>query len=326
MVPFKLTYNVFGGTIPPMSEESEGIGSIVGGQMPGSFYPDAGESEDSNIIEGNYYLSGTLGGIDNADTDGAKLGMQDNADNTMFIELLAGADKILGSNSPHNFTLNGRKLYKDGSWNTLCLPFNLSSFDNTPLAGATVKELTNATVAETTTLTFATATSIEAGKPYLVKWETTGDPIENPTFTGVTLKDFPKDHVSECDTIVSKADGKVQFIGNWSAKPITADDSDIWYMTAANTLKHTGVSRTLHACRAYFVFDETATAREFHLDFGDDATGIGELKNENRGTRNEEGGTRNDVVYDLSGRKVSGSTATLKKGVYILNGRTVVVK
>ena len=156
--------------------------------------------------------------------------------------------------------------------------------------------------------------------PYIIRWGTPENPaggtIQNPVFTGVTI-DNSADAIARMT--ISKASDQVKFIGYYSAMPITADDSDIWYMTAANTLKYTGVARTLHACRAYFVFDETAAAREFHLDFGDDATGIGELKNENRGTRNDE-------VYDLSGRKVSGSTATLKKGVYILNGRTVVVK
>ena len=48
-------------------------------------------------------------------------------------------------------------------------------------------------------------------------------------------------------------------------------------------------------------------------------TGISEL----RGTRNEEGGTRN-VLYDLQGRKVSGQPT--HKGVYLRNGKVVVIK
>ena len=43
-----------------------------------------------------------------------------------------------------NVTLNGRTLYKDDAWNTLCLPFDVT-IANSPLAGATVKKLTTST-------------------------------------------------------------------------------------------------------------------------------------------------------------------------------------
>ena len=75
-------------------------------------------------------------------------------------------------------TLADRVLFADGSWNTLCLPFSLSSLDGTPLEGFTVKELDTQTAVgghrtgmegETLYLNFKDATSIEAGKPYLVK-------------------------------------------------------------------------------------------------------------------------------------------------------------
>lgn len=32
----------------------------------------------------------------------------------------------------------------------------------------------------------------------------------------------------------------------------TSANTDIYYMTAGNTLRHTGVPRTLKTCRAYF--------------------------------------------------------------------------
>jgi hypothetical protein len=73
-------------------------------------------------------------------------------------------------------TLNTRTLYKDGRWNTLCLPFSLASFTGTPLEGATVKTLSTSSFANgTLTMNFTDATSIEAGKPYIVKWEKKAD-------------------------------------------------------------------------------------------------------------------------------------------------------
>ena len=71
--------------------------------------------------------------------------------------------------------LNDYTLYTDGTWNTIVLPFSLATLTGTPLAGATVKTLatSNYTTQDdgTLTMTFADATSIEAGKPYIVKYD-----------------------------------------------------------------------------------------------------------------------------------------------------------
>ena len=75
-------------------------------------------------------------------------------------------------------TLADRFFIMDGSWNTLCLPFSLSSLEGTPLEGFTVKELDTESdeyghrtgmEGETLYLYFKDANGIEAGKPYLVK-------------------------------------------------------------------------------------------------------------------------------------------------------------
>ena len=75
-----------------------------------------------------------------------------------------------------NVTLSGRTIYSDGDWNTLCLPFSMdaSQIASSPLAGYTIKALdgensyldSNGKL----TLSFNTATTIEAGRPYIVKW------------------------------------------------------------------------------------------------------------------------------------------------------------
>ena len=100
-------------------------------------------------------------------TEVRAIDLADNADNTAIIDNNDGIDA--------NVILQGRTLYKDGDWNTLCLPFDVNSFTGTPLADAIVKEL-NATTSNldsngTLTLNFEDATSIEAGKPYIVKWQ-----------------------------------------------------------------------------------------------------------------------------------------------------------
>lgn len=110
------------------------------------------------------------------------LSLADDADNQNVIASHAGK-KV-------NATLQGRTLYKDDSWNTLCLPFAVNSFTGTPLEGATVKTLSDSDfdgASGTLTLNFSdNLNAIEAGVPYIVKWPG-GDAISNPSFEGVVI-------------------------------------------------------------------------------------------------------------------------------------------
>ena len=85
-----------------------------------------------------------------------------------------------------NVTFSGRTIYSDGDWNTLCLPFNMSESQiaSSPLAGYTIKALdgtqSNLDSDGKLTLKFNNATTIEAGRPYIVKWPV-GFTINNNT-------------------------------------------------------------------------------------------------------------------------------------------------
>ena len=86
-------------------------------------------------------------------------------------------------------TIEGRTLYTDGDWNTLCLPFSVPSLSGTPLDGFTVMELDGQTsyLADgTLTLNFTAATSIEAGKPYIVKKLDTTETNASPQLTATS--------------------------------------------------------------------------------------------------------------------------------------------
>ena len=222
--------------------------------------------------------------------------------------------------------LADRVFSADTKWNTVCLPFDVDLTDtNCPLYGAIAKTLTDAAMDGThVTLTFGgDVTKLQAGIPYIIRWETGGD-IGEPVFYGVTLKDCTPEQRT-----ISLADGHVKFIGYYDAFDIdTPDNDDIFYMTANNQLKHTGNKRTLKACRAYFQFSENFlnNAREFELVFGDETTGIASMDNGERIMDHEAG-----AWYDLQGRRVSVSSVSsensvLPKGVYIRNGKKVVIK
>ena len=95
----------------------------------------------------------------------ATITLDDDADNSTAI---SDADGFVAS-----VTLTGRTLYKDGDWNTLCLPFSLDHLTGTPLDKATVKTLASTSfTGSTLTMNFTeNLNAIEAGKPYIVRWE-----------------------------------------------------------------------------------------------------------------------------------------------------------
>ena len=147
------------------------------------------------------------------------------------------------SSKQYDVKLQGRTLYKDGAWNTLCLPFDVT-LEGSVLEGATAKTLTAATMnGDDLSLTFGNpdsatepVTVLQAGVPYLIKWNEGTDIVE-PTFTGVFIDNSA---TAIARKTVSVLDGDVKFVGYYDTFSIDQTNTDIYYMTADNTLKHTG--------------------------------------------------------------------------------------
>ena len=241
--------------------------------------------------------------------------------------LLSGFDNtsaIASANSKtRNVVLTGRTLWKDGDWNTLCLPFNVSDLTGTPLEGATLMELGNSGECNTgfdaetgvLSLDFVPASTIEAGHAYIVKWETTGAPISNPVFSGVTISNESPD-----DQKVVSTDQKVQFKGTYEPINFNATDKSILFMGASNTLYYPGNGASIGAFRSYFQVDLGGNEiKQFNLSFGDDdPTGINSLTEDGRSKMED------DAWYDLNGYKLAGKPT--QRGIYIHNGRKEAVK
>ena len=240
------------------------------------------------------------------------LSLADDVDNSDAISTADG--KLV------DVTLADRTLYKDGSWNTLCLPFSLTAeqlaAEACPLKGATVKTLASSSFAGgTLTLNFEDATTIEAGKPYLVKWAS-GNDIKAPMFTNVTIS----------NTLTSATSDYVDFVGSFSPVSLTGGDRSVLYLGANNTLYYPSADKTVNSCRGYFQLKQSLTVgeaangvRAFVINFGDDeTTGIISVY--------DSGFTVNgsDAWYSLDGRRLNGKPAA--RGLYINNGNKVVIK
>ena len=267
-----------------------------------------------------YYTASTLN-----DANG-KLVLADLDGNTDFLEMMMERDEFLQLNSGlttndinYNLALNGRTLFKEieqgqskTPWNTLCLPFSVSNFEGTPLAGAIVKTLTGSSYDnKVLTLTFSdNLTSIEAGKPYIVKWNESDNSM-NPEFTNVTVG------AATGSTIGSMW---VDFVGTLSPVPVKANNTQLLYMGSNNKLRYTGTDMVIGSCRSYFLLSSSGTevvsnARVL-LNFGDDE--VTAIENINRET------ISNNQYYDLQGRKLVGQPT--QKGLYIVNGKKMIVK
>ena len=180
--------------------------------------------------------------------DGDQVNVMDAKDNSA---VLSGADGKLA-----HVVLQWRKLWKDGCWNTVCLPFALSAEDiaddHCPLHGASIKTLSGATFQDgVLTLSFSDASSIEAGKPYLVKWDEgeDGDAVTDPFFPSVTID----------NTLRAVSVDGVIFRGSFSPVSLTANDKTRLYLGADNKLYRPTSDLVINSCRGYFELDGIET-------------------------------------------------------------------
>lgn len=233
------------------------------------------------------------------DADPTILIFADNADNTSDINAYNG--------QTINVQLTGRTLYKDDSWNTICLPFDVT-IAGSPLDGATVMELntTSSSLTESTlTLKFDEVSAIEAGKPYLIKWASgTNLTEEDLVFNSVEIK---KDLVP---AVVGS--NVITFSGNYAPVQFEAGDKNILYVGANNQLYYPSAEVTMNAFRAYFQVDDSSLIKHFALKFsGDDATAIETIAN---GQQTTEG-----AIYNVAGQRLNKA----QKGVNIVNGKKI---
>ena len=247
------------------------------------------------------------------------LTLYDNADNTTAITEAAADGK------PYTVTLDGRTLYKDGDWNTIVLPFNMSAEQVTAqLAPAALMTLSTSSFANgELTLNFADATTIEAGKPYIIKWAaTTPNYVENPTFTGVTLSNATNNVVQDY----------VTFRGTYSPIDYTEDNHSILFLGTNNTLYYPKAGAHLGAFRAYFELGNGLTAGDIantRMNFESETTGVvSTTKVQLDGPEGKVNFTnftnKADAWYTLEGVRLNGKPSA--RGMYIHGGRKVVIK
>lgn len=279
-----------------------------------------------------YFIGGSdLSG--KAELDNTALHLFDNRDNTALIDAYANpSGHTANDGSAPNVsniavTLRGRTLYKDDSWNTICLPFDVE-IEGSVLEGAVARKLTatsitgDETTGQTLHLTFGDAvTELQAGVPYIIKWAE-GDNITDPVFTAKAISNTEP-------TTVTSQDGMVSFIGTYGTVSLAANDKSNIYFGSANKLFWPDQNVTVGAFRAYFKIGENDAVNAkgitgFVIDLGEndeEATGINEAAADSSLFTPH---SSLSEWHTVDGIRLNGKPS--KKGMYIHNGKKVVVE
>lgn len=216
-------------------------------------------------------------------------------------------DESLSTNSTTIGAYNGRNVnvtvsreMVTGTWNTLCLPFEIDEFSDI-VSAAKLAALTGFD-ATTNTLEFTSVSSLEAGVPYLVYPEEDVDAI---TIQGTTID----------SQLTPVSQGAWEFIGIYDPTTLYAGDTSVLFLGTGNTLYYPNVTNDLKAFRAYF---RTSSDSSANICVDGISTGIT--------TATLDGNDGDGRVYNVSGQFVGTQTRDLPKGVYLRNGNKIIVK
>ena len=193
-------------------------------------------------------------------------------------------------------------------WNTICVPFKLEDADLKAIFGEGWKAYEFNSYSDGN-LGFKQTTTFYAGYPYVIYSAAPATLDEK----GYVMK------VIQLSATSAKYDqyGDATFQGTYA--PIDAPDMEGKYgVTPAGKIAKGGASASIKGFRAYFELPANANAN-LTITFTDEDGTVTRIS----GVEAEQLLNGGDI-YDLSGRKMT--NAQLKAGVYIVNGKKVVIK
>ena len=150
-----------------------------------------------------------------------------------------------------------RPLLRNGDYCTLCLPFDLSASQianpECPLHGFVIKEFEHSeNKTDEVDLYLRQVTSIEAGKPYFVRYA--GAPTDE-RLTPLTFRDV----TIQCHTPVDVESGDAaQPHGVFNPFALTGGDNTTFFLSSNNTLYYASANGTMNGFRAYVHIDPSS--------------------------------------------------------------------
>lgn len=192
-------------------------------------------------------------------------------------------------------------------WNSFCVPFTISADVIAEKFGAGTLVYTFGSM-NGNVMNFKASTTIEAGKPYIVKPANT---VVNPTFTGVNIV---------ASAPVKSGENGFFMQGTYGAKTdLTTDGTNLFLGDGNKFYKPAGTTTArMKGLRAFFIVPQGTNLAALRANIDGATTAIDEL------TTVVEQPTDNRI-YNLQGQFVGTSFEGLH-GVYVQNGKKVLVK
>lgn len=210
-------------------------------------------------------------------------------------------------NSQNNVDVQLERTLSPTHWNSFCVPFAISADVIAEKFGAGTLVYTFGSM-NGNVMNFAHSTTIEAGKPYIVK---PTQEVVDPSFTGVNIE----------ATAAKKVGADGYFMqGIYSAKTDLATDGTNLFLGDGNKFyKPAGATTAkMKGLRAFFIVPQGTNLAALRANIDGATTAIDEL------TTVVEQPTDNRI-YNLQGQFVGTSFEGLH-GVYVQNGKKVLVK
>lgn len=186
-------------------------------------------------------------------------------------------------------------------WNTFAIPFDIEydALENVEIAKFTGK-------VEGSTMIFEKEQSlIEAGVPYIIKWD-----IKDPTFESVTLK------ATKAKTIKSN-DGQFNFVAIYEPTALALNKTERYLAKDGNLYYPSSTDNKANLLKGLRAFYRIPTTTGTKIAFFGEATGINSPEILTVPTSLK--------VYNLKGQHMGNSINNLPKGIYIVNGRKLII-
>lgn len=249
-------------------------------------------------------------GVDNKGCSGTytiQLASNDYAPAQTYSDNILRETATVSFNSQNNVDVQLERTLSPEYWNTFCVPFIISADVIKEKFGEGTQVCTFGSM-EGTVMNFAHSTSIEAGKPYIVK---PTKEVVNPSFTGVNIE----------ATAAKQVGANGYFMqGIYSVKTdLTTDGTNLFLGDGNKFYKPLGTTTAkMKGMRAYFIVPQGTNFAALRANIDGATTAIDEFA-----TVVEQ--PTDNRIYNLQGQFVGTSFEGLH-GVYVQNGKKVLVK
>lgn len=200
-----------------------------------------------------------------------------------------------------------RSFVADDTWYTICLPFNVAKEQLVEVFGGKKVELRTFHHMEGTVMYFKSVENLEAGVPYLIK---PNKNLDNLLFENVKI-----DMAAHPDLQLG-ADGYFMQ-GTYQATELNPDGTNLFLGDNNTFFRPSENDHRMKGSRVYFIIPRKAVGKVLSYDTETIVDGIVDVEVNSQ--------SNSQKVYNINGVYVGDNLRNLTPGVYIVDGKKVVV-